>query len=52
MYQLGIKAHCYVYHYASNDITEDFMQNVSYRPEVKSNTETLYQYLVDDEGTI
>lgn len=52
MYQLGIKAHCYVYHYASNDITEDFMQNVSYRPGVKSNTETLYQYLVDDEGTI
>lgn len=52
MYQLGVKAHCYVYHYASNEVIEDFMQNISYESEVTSDTETSYQYLVDDEGTI
>lgn len=52
MYQLGIKAHCYVYHYADGDITEDFMQNLSYQSVVTSNIETSYQYLVDEKGTI
>ena len=52
MYQLGVKAHCYVYHYANEDITEDFMQNLSYESTVTSTTKTLFQYLVDDNGVI